>query len=203
MAECSEELREWAAAAGLQDVVPTLAALGVEMPGDILLLEECHTAPMIAEMRPVQQAKFARALGALRNGAVAVAVSAPSEDALAVPEYKPQPLDSASEFTALEGDRGQHVTLLGHSMPARTAAGGVGAFLLLVIVVLVLLGVNSANDSCVNVQCGAFGTCADGSCACQPGYTGALLRAASSPPRFVRSPPELVWRVPPVSRAVI
>ena len=62
-------------------------------------------------------------------------------------------------------------------MPARTAVGGVGAFLLLVIVVLVLLGVNSANDSCVDVQCGAFGTCVDGSCACQPGYTGALFSA--------------------------
>ena len=173
MAECSSELREWAAATGCQALLPALAALGVETPADIVLLEEADTAPMMAEIRRVQQVKFERAVEALRSE-VGVAVPVPAGDALIVPDYKPPQVDSASEFTEfteLEHQE-QRVLLLGLSVPMRTTLGAACAFLLLVIVVLATVGFNSANDSCVAVECGAYGTCEDGRCACQPGYTG-------------------------------
>ena len=117
--------------------------------------------------------KSMRAVEDFCSGTGAMVVPATVDDALIVPDYKPTPVDFASRFTELE-NQDQRLTLLGQSMSLRTAAGGACAFFSLVIVVLVTVSFNSTNNPCVGVECGAYGTCADGSCACQPGYTGEI-----------------------------
>ena len=121
----------------------------------------------------------------------AMMVPASTDGAVIVPDYNPTPVDSTSDFTELE-HQDQRLVLLGQSMPLRSAAGGACAFVLLVVAVLVIVGFNSANDSCVGVECGAYGACMDGRCTCQPGYTGesvlvlpCLLSRRASPTRSV------------------
>jgi hypothetical protein len=186
-----DDLRAWAEGAGCAAVLPALAELGVENPGDILLLEESDIAALSADLRKIQATKFGLALEALRGGAPAAvppvdAVAAwgvstnnnpaavvPAEQHIVVPEYGSKAANGpAGAFAELQASQARRVYVLGHSFPVQHLAAGTGALLVLVVVVLVLVGSNSAHDSCIDVQCSTYGSCVDGSCVCQPDYSG-------------------------------
>ena len=179
-----DDLRAWAEGAGCAAVLQALAELGVENPGDILLLEESDIAALSADLRKIQATKFGLALEALRGGAPAAvppvdtvpATAVEGAGQLLIPDYLvDQPKDTVSVFTELRDQsarRRRVVHLAGKELPLVIVAGVTGALALLFIIAVIVIVVNGTHDSCVNVHCGTYGSCQSGACVCQPGYSG-------------------------------
>jgi hypothetical protein len=142
--------------------VDTLRLEGVPQPASPAMVSPNSIVPVAAVVS-------AGGISTNNNPAAAV----PAEQHIVVPEYGSKAAgDPTGAFAELQASQARRVYVLGHSFPVQHLAAGTGALLVLVVVVLVLVGSNSAHDSCVDVHCGTYGSCQSGACVCQPGYSG-------------------------------
>ena len=172
-----DDMRAWLATIQCEGLLPALGELGVDAPEDIQWLSASHIETLVADLRPVQQAKFKGAMGGLYGERTLN--PAPSMEVAIVPEWTAAPQEGGPEgaeggaFAELQAPGGkpssvmaQTVNLGGKQVPLVAVVGatlGLGLLLLLVVALV--------PNSCNGVVCGKFGACQNGDCACQAGYS--------------------------------
>ena len=179
------DLRTWLTAIQCEDLLPALGKLGVGAPADIQWLsddsDETHMATLMAELNPVQRAKFKAAIAGLGPGGT-IAPAPAAEEAITVPDWTSSQGggDALGAFAELQqGGKlpllAQTVALGGKEVPlVAVAGGGLG-----LVVLVLLLVVAVAPNSCDGVECGKFGACQNGDCACQAGYSSVAKQSCA------------------------